>query len=356
MGSNPTAVKFFFLNLIIFSVFSDAPLENYMRMVMIPPNLLRLIRIFRVGTALRHFKFATGTRKLLNTLIMSLSASFNIGILLALIMFIYSIIGMNFFLNIKLVNGLTETQNFQTFGKSMITLFRISTGAGWNELLIGLSITNSDPGVTCQSDFNIQKMNSTFNPNDVNGCGDFGLAIAFLVTYVILTRVILLNLFIAVLLENYELANSLEENGITQDDFEMFFRIWQKYDPYATQFIKSSELSNFFSELESPFEVPKPNEKAIALLNIPITKDDLVHCLDVLHGVAKYAINEVEEDEEFNDMQTRLDLQFLKHFPIRKDHIAVNSTMQRKKQDLAAKKIQKAIKNYVITKRIKSKK
>lgn len=327
-----------------------------MRTVLIPPNLLRLIRIFRVSSALRHFKFATGARKLLNTLIISLPASFNIGILLVLIMFIYSIIGMNFFLNIKLINGLTETQNFQTFGKSMITLFRISTGAGWNELLLGLSISDSDPGVSCQTDFDVQSMNSTFNPNNVNGCGDFGLAIAFLVTYVILTRVILLNLFIAVLLENYELANSLEENGITQDDFEMFFRIWQKFDPYATQFIRSSELSNFVAELESPFGVPKPNEKAIALFNVPITKDDLVHCLDVLHGVAKYAVGEIEEDDEFFDMQMRLDLQFLKHFPIRKDHVPVNSTMQRKKQDLAARKIQKAIKNFVISKRIKSKK
>lgn len=97
---------------------------------MIQPNLLRLIRIFRISSALRHFKFAKGIRKLLYALIISLPASINIGILLVLIMFIYSIIGMNFFMNIKLINGLTETQNFQTFGKSMITMFRIATGAG----------------------------------------------------------------------------------------------------------------------------------------------------------------------------------------------------------------------------------
>jgi hypothetical protein len=37
---------------------------------------------------------------------------------------------MNFFLSNKLINGLTETENFQTFGKSMTTLIRIATGAG----------------------------------------------------------------------------------------------------------------------------------------------------------------------------------------------------------------------------------
>lgn len=41
---------------------------------------------------------------------------------------------MNFFLSTKLVNGLTETENFQTFGKSMTTLFRVSTGAGRSNL------------------------------------------------------------------------------------------------------------------------------------------------------------------------------------------------------------------------------
>jgi hypothetical protein len=119
-------------------------------------------------------------------------------------MFIYAIIGMNFFLNVKLINGLTETQNFQTFGKSMITLFRISTGAGliliwkiftkvfliknktdfegWNELLTGLSLSNQDPGFECEDGFDIQSLSSGFKTNQVNGCGSFGLGIAYLVT------------------------------------------------------------------------------------------------------------------------------------------------------------------------------
>jgi hypothetical protein len=165
--------------------------------------------------------------------------------------------------------------------------------------------------------------------------------------FVILTKVILWNLFIAVLLENYKLANALEENGITRDDFEMFFSTWQKYDPHATQFIKVESLSIFISELESPFTVPRPNEKALAMFDLPINKYNMVHCLDVLHAVAKYAIgDDLEENAEFDDMQTRLDLQFLQVYPI-------STTLERKKQDLAAKKIQKAIKNYVIQKKIK---
>ena len=94
------------------------------------PNLFRLTRIFRISQPLRPFGFAKGLRKLLYTLIISLPAAFNIGILLFLIMFIYSVIGMNLFMNNKLIYGVTETESFQTFGKAMTTLFRIATGAG----------------------------------------------------------------------------------------------------------------------------------------------------------------------------------------------------------------------------------
>ena len=95
------------------------------------------------------------------------------------------------------------------------------------------------------------------------------------------------------LLENYELANSLEENNITQDDFDMFYTTWEQYDPYATQFIKLDQLSNFVAELDAPFGVPKPNDKAIALFNVPIIKGEMVHILDVLHAVAKYATGDI---------------------------------------------------------------
>lgn len=165
-------------------------------------------------------------------------------------------------------------------------------------------------------------------------------------TFVILTKIIILSLFLAVLLENYELANSLEDNGITQDDFTMFHAVWQQYDPYATQFIRLNKLSNFIADLNAPFGVPKPNENALALFNVPIVQDEMVHVLDVLHAVAKYAVGKIEEDEEFEDMQRTMDIIFLRMYPIRMEYLAVNSTLQKKKHDLAAKKIQKAWKNY----------
>ncbi len=79
----------------------------------------------------------------------------------------------------------------------------------------------------------------------------------------------------------------------------------------------------------------------------------MVHYLDVLHAVTKYALGNVDEDDEFYDMQTRLDQQFLKLFPMRANYVPISSTLQRKKQDMAARRLQKNWKKYLIKKRIK---
>lgn len=67
---------------------------------------------------------AKGIRKLLFALVVSLPALFNIGALLALITFIYAIIGMSLFGHVKQQRALDDLVNFQTFGRSMQLLFR----------------------------------------------------------------------------------------------------------------------------------------------------------------------------------------------------------------------------------------
>jgi hypothetical protein len=71
-----------------------------------------------------YYQAAKGIRKLLFALIVSLPALFNIGALLALITFIYAIIGMALFGHVTHSGALSEFVNFETFGRSMLLLFR----------------------------------------------------------------------------------------------------------------------------------------------------------------------------------------------------------------------------------------
>ena len=146
----------------------DEHIEGYL----INPSVLRMFRIikaFRVVRIFRFLKSAKGIRKLFNVLLISLPAIFNVGSLLFLIMYIYSILGMNLFLNVKLTNALTPTMSFQTFFKSFILLFRIGIVYGWHDLLAALMLSKDDPGSTCLDNYSIQDLPSEIDPKTVNG-------------------------------------------------------------------------------------------------------------------------------------------------------------------------------------------
>ena len=61
---------------------------------------------------------------MLVAVLVSLPALFNIGALIFLITFIYAIIGINLFGHVKHQGAIDDLVNFQTFGSSMMLLFR----------------------------------------------------------------------------------------------------------------------------------------------------------------------------------------------------------------------------------------
>ncbi|KAK8392889.1 hypothetical protein O3P69_013130 [Scylla paramamosain] len=272
---------------------------------------------------------AKGIRKLLFALIVSLPALFNIGALLFLITFIYAIIGMAVFGHVQRKGALDDLVNFETFGSSMMLLFRLITSAGWNDVL--------DPLMAKPPDCDIHYMNQ---PN--GNCGHPVIAIVFFVSFIIINFMIVINMYIAVILENFNQAHKEEEIGIVEDDLEMFYVRWSKYDPHATQFINFSQLSDFIASLDSPFGIPKPNTVALVAFDLPIAKGDKIHCLDILHALTKHVLGHVEETEEFKRLKMQMEEKFKKQFPTRKELEIVSSTRRWKKMDSAAKTIQQA--------------
>ncbi|XP_065337432.1 sodium channel protein 60E isoform X5 [Cloeon dipterum] len=308
-------------------------MEDMMVDLPVSPTLLRVVRVFRIGRILRLIKAAKGIRKLLFALVVSLPALFNIGALLALITFIYAIIGMSLFGHVKQVNALDDMVNFTTFGRSMQLLFRLMTSAGWNDVLDSLMIQPDD----CDPNKN----------NLPNGdCGQPFLAITYFVSFIIINYMIVINMYIAIILENFNQAHQEEEIGIVEDDLEMFYIRWSKYDPHATQFIGFSQLSDFISSLDPPLGIQKPNNVALVSFNLPIARGDKIHCLDILHALVKHVLGHVEETDDFRKLREQMDIKFKKQFPTRKELEIISSTRMWKRRDKAAKVIQRAWRRY----------
>ncbi|XP_017892199.1 sodium channel protein 60E-like isoform X2 [Ceratina calcarata] len=314
-------------------------MEDIMVDFPVSPTLLRVVRVFRIGRILRLIKAAKGIRKLLFALVVSLPALFNIGALLALITFIYAIIGMSVFGHVKKQGALDDMVNFETFGRSMQLLFRLMTSAGWNDVLESLMVQPPDCDPTPTS----RQMNGN--------CGYPLLAITYFTSFIIISYMIVINMYIAIILENFNQAHQEEEIGIVEDDLEMFYIRWSKYDPHATQFINFSQLSDFIASLDPPLGISKPNMVALVSFNLPIAKGNKIHCLDILHSLVKHVLGHVEESEDFRKLQEQMDIKFKKQFPTRKELEIVSSTRMWKRQDKAARLVQRTIREYIAAKK-----
>ncbi|XP_042325977.1 sodium channel protein type 1 subunit alpha isoform X1 [Sceloporus undulatus] len=300
----------------------------------VSPTLFRVIRLARIGRILRLIKGAKGIRTLLFALMMSLPALFNIGLLLFLVMFIYAIFGMSNFAYVKREVGIDDMFNFETFGNSMICLFMITTSAGWDGLLA--PILNSGP-----PDCDPKKDHPG---SSVKGdCGNPSVGIFFFVSYIIISFLVVVNMYIAVILENFGVATEESAEPLSEDDFEMFYEVWEKFDPDATQFMEFEKLSEFAAALEPPLHLPKPNKVQLIAMDLPMVSGDRIHCLDILFAFTKRVLG---ESGEMDALRIQMEERFMQSNPSKASYEPITTTLKRKQEELSAVIIQRAYRRY----------
>nr|XP_054362137.1 sodium channel protein type 2 subunit alpha isoform X13 [Mirounga angustirostris] len=307
----------------------------------VSPTLFRVIRLARIGRILRLIKGAKGIRTLLFALMMSLPALFNIGLLLFLVMFIYAIFGMSNFAYVKREVGIDDMFNFETFGNSMICLFQITTSAGWDGLLA--PILNSGP-----PDCDPEKDHPG---SSVKGdCGNPSVGIFFFVSYIIISFLVVVNMYIAVILENFSVATEESAEPLSEDDFEMFYEVWEKFDPDATQFIEFAKLSDFAAALDPPLLIAKPNKVQLIAMDLPMVSGDRIHCLDILFAFTKRVLG---ESGEMDALRIQMEERFMASNPSKVSYEPITSTLKRKQEEVSAIVIQRAYRRYLLKQKVK---
>ncbi|XP_015500017.1 voltage-dependent N-type calcium channel subunit alpha-1B [Parus major] len=122
---------------------------------------LSFLRLFRAARLIKLLRQGYTIRILLWTFVQSFKALPYVCLLIAMLFFIYAIIGMQVFGNIALDDetSINRHNNFRTFLQALMLLFRSATGEAWHEIMLScLSNRACDPlsGLTkkeCGSDF-----------------------------------------------------------------------------------------------------------------------------------------------------------------------------------------------------------
>lgn len=200
----------------------------------------------------------------------------------------------------------------------------MSTSAGWDGVLDG--IINEEE---CDQ--------PNIEIGEMGNCGNSTIGIAFLLSYLVISFLIVINMYIAVILENYSQATEEVQEGLTDDDYDMYYEIWQQFDPEGTQYIRYDQLSDFLDVLEPPLQIHKPNKYKIVSMDIPICTGDMMFCVDILDALTKDFFarkgNAIEESAELNEVQPKA---------VIPGYETVSSTLWRQREEYCARLIQNA--------------
>lgn len=212
-------------------------------------GVVSVVRAFRLGRIVRMVKGAEKLRELITTLIVTLYGLMNVGILLVLLFFIYSVLAVQLFALVEYNGDYSEHGNFRTFWGAMLTLFRFSTGENWNGFMHDMTIPMD--GCVAVPEYDDQMCGFNDEPGCIplNGCGTVD-AFPFLTSFTLVVTFIAINLFISIILDGHSSQSNML---VGQAEFEHFLKLWRKYDPDADQYISVKDLRDMLHELPAPW-------------------------------------------------------------------------------------------------------
>lgn len=246
-----------------------------------PISILRVFRAARLVKLLNQ----GDAKYLFQTCLSSLLSISFVGMIYMLILFIYSVIGMVLFARLPLDESTTinADNNFRNIGNSALLLFRVMTGESWQAIM---------------ADTHIDEITGRCNlaPEDGGGttCGS-GANQIFFVSYVIVTNLLILNILVAVIVDNFEFLY-MDKSELQPLHLQQFANEWVKYDPRGQGSIHHGHLLTILRAIDPPFGLGKrcPSflaHKFLSRLHIPVDRRQHIAFRPALVGVIRARLN-----------------------------------------------------------------
>jgi len=198
----------------------------------------------------------------------------NLAMILFLFLGIFAILGVQLFATVAHNGDLNDHANFQNFPMALLTLFRATTGENWNGLMHAMARKSENCSVSVPWDPNkcgFCQWDQMYTPGGdslkcvecepLDGCGKpiysevFFLIFTFFLTYVVL------NIFVAVILEAHEQSMMDESGVVTDGDLAQFNAQWQLLDPDATMTLPLGMLPQLMENLPRPLGLKDPQKQ-----------------------------------------------------------------------------------------------
>uniref|UniRef100_H0WJ62 Voltage-dependent P/Q-type calcium channel subunit alpha n=1 Tax=Otolemur garnettii TaxID=30611 RepID=H0WJ62_OTOGA len=250
---------------------------------------LSFLRLFRAARLIKLLRQGYTIRILLWTFVQSFKALPYVCLLIAMLFFIYAIIGMQVFGNIGIdvededsdedEFQITEHNNFRTFFQALMLLFRSATGEAWHNIM--LSCLSGKP---CDKNSGIQNRE----------CGN-EFAYFYFVSFIFLCSFLMLNLFVAVIMDNFEYLTR-DSSILGPHHLDEYVRVWAEYDPAACGRIHYKDMYSLLRVISPPLGLGKkcPHRvacKRLLRMDLPVADDNTVHFNSTLMALIRTALD-----------------------------------------------------------------
>uniref|UniRef100_A0A8B9RF35 Calcium channel, voltage-dependent, R type, alpha 1E subunit a n=1 Tax=Astyanax mexicanus TaxID=7994 RepID=A0A8B9RF35_ASTMX len=244
---------------------------------------MSFLKLFRAARLIKLLRQGYTIRILLWTFVQSFKALPYVCLLIAMLFFIYAIIGMQVFGNIKLneETHINQHNNFKTFSSALMLLFRSATGESWQEIMLSCL-----GGQNCEAD-------PSLNSEPDGGCGtDF--AYFYFVSFIFFSSFLMLNLFVAVIMDNFEYLTR-DSSILGPHHLDEFVRMWGQYDRAACGRIHYTDMYEMLTYMSPPLGLGKkcPSKvayKRLVLMNMPVDEEMAVHFTSTLMALIRTAL------------------------------------------------------------------
>ncbi|XP_041974502.1 voltage-dependent calcium channel type A subunit alpha-1 isoform X12 [Aricia agestis] len=240
------------------------------------------LRLFRAARLIKLLRQGYTIRILLWTFVQSFKALPYVCLLIAMLFFIYAIIGMQVFGNIELIadSDMNRHNNFRSFIQALMLLFRCATGEAWPNIMLA-----------CLKPAKCDK--EAGKPSN-ESCGST-LAYAYFVSFIFFCSFLMLNLFVAVIMDNFDYLTR-DSSILGAHHLDEFVRIWAEYDPNATGKIHYTEMYDMLKNMDPPlgFGNKCPNRlayKKLIRMNMPLDEEGKVNFTTTLFALIRENLN-----------------------------------------------------------------
>uniref|UniRef100_M4AG55 Sodium leak channel NALCN n=1 Tax=Xiphophorus maculatus TaxID=8083 RepID=M4AG55_XIPMA len=212
---------------------------------------------YMMGTCVIVFRFFTICGKhvtlkmLLLTVVVSMYKSFFIIVGMFLLLLCYAFAGVVLFGTVKYGENINRHANFSTAGKAITVLFRIVTGEDWNKIMHDCMV---------QPPFCTPDKHRYWETD----CGNYAGALIYFCSFYVIIAYIMLNLLVAIIVENFSLFYSTEEDQLlSYNDLRHFQIIWNMVDDKREGVIPTSRVKFLLRLLRGRLEVDLDKDKLL---------------------------------------------------------------------------------------------